>query len=78
VKFSLGALNDSLTNVADNESLMKEEKSKVSNYVRRLQANTDVKLNLISVTTEVEGHNLRASSAMNAAKRKLDLLIEST
>jgi hypothetical protein len=77
VKSSLGALNDSLTDVAYNEGLMKEEMSKVSNYVRSLQANIDVKLNLISVRTEVEGHISRASSAMNAAQRKLDLLIDS-
>lgn len=77
MKSSLGALNNTLSDVAYNENLLREGMNKVSKYVESLKANTDENLNLVSTKVEVEGHILRVNLAMNAMQRKLDLLINS-
>ena len=77
VKSSLGAINNTLSDVEYNEKLIRGEMVKVSDYLSNLKADTDTKLNLVNTKVEVEGHILKVNLAMNAIQRKLDLLINS-
>ena len=77
VKSSLGAINNTLSDLEYNEKLMKEGMNKVSDYLIRLRADTDTKMSLVGTKVEVEGHILRVNIAMSVVQRKLDLLINS-
>jgi hypothetical protein len=77
VKSSLGAVNNTLTDVAYNEQLMKEGVRKVTEYMNVLKSETNANINLVNAKIEVEGHILRANNAMNALQRDMDLLIDS-
>jgi hypothetical protein len=75
MKSSLGAINNTLSDIEYNEGLIKDGMMKVSDYVSSLKADTDKKVNLVGTKVEVEGHILKVNIAMNAIQRKLDLLI---
>jgi hypothetical protein len=77
VKSSLGAINNTLTDVAYNEKLLKDGIHKVTDYLNTLKSESDAKMNLVSAKIEVEGHILRVNSAISTLQRKLDLLINS-
>ena len=77
VKSSLGAVNNTLVDVAYNENLLKEGVRKVTEYMNILKSETNANVNLVSAKIEVEGHIMRVNSAMNALQRNLDMLIDS-
>jgi hypothetical protein len=77
VKFSLGAVNNTLTYVEYNENLLKEGISRVTKYMDTLRSKTNKKMNLFSMKIEVERHMLRVNNAINVLQRNLDLLIDS-
>ena len=77
VKSSLGAVNNTLTDVECNENLLKEGKSRVTKYMDTIRSVTNEKMNLFSMKIEVEGHLLRVNNAINVLERNLDLLIDS-
>ena len=65
VKASLGAVNNTLADMAYNENLLREGISKISKYTDTFRSETNEKMNLVSMKTEVEGHILRANNALN-------------
>jgi len=77
MKSSLGAVNNTLIDMAHNEDILKEGVRKVTDYMNTLKSETNANLNLISTKIEVEGHISKVSRAMNALQRDLDLLIDS-
>jgi len=77
VKSSLGAVNNTLTDVEYNENLLKEGISRVTKYMDTLRLEINEKMNLFSMKIEVEGHILRVNNAINVLQRNLDLLIDS-
>jgi hypothetical protein len=77
MKSSLGALNNTLSDVEYNEGLIREGVTKISDHVSSLKADTDANVNLVNIKIEVKGHISRVNVAMNAIQRKLDLLINS-
>ena len=77
VKSSLGAVNNTLTDVEYNKNLLKEGISKVTQYMNSLKLETNEKMILISAKMEVEGHVLRVNNALTLLQRDLDLLIDS-
>jgi hypothetical protein len=77
VKSSLGAVNNTLADVAYNENLLKEGVRKVTEYMTILKSETAANMNLVSAKIEVEGHIMRVKNAMNALQRNLDMLIGS-
>jgi hypothetical protein len=77
VKSSLGAVNNTLVDVEYNEQVLREGVRKVTEYTSSLRAETSENLNLVNTKIEVERHILRATNAMSALQRKLDLIIDS-
>jgi len=77
LKSSLGAVNNTLVDVAYNENILREGIRKVTEYIGILRSEIDANINLVSAKIEVEGHITRVTNAMNALERKLDLLIDS-
>ena len=77
VKLSLGAVSNTLADVAYNENLLKEGISKVTKYMDTLRSETNDRMNLFSAKIEVKGHIPRVSNAINALQHNLDLLIDS-
>ena len=77
MKSSLGAVNNTLTDVEYNKNLLKEGISKVTQYMNSLKLETNEKMILISAKMEVEGHVLRVNNALTLLQRDLDLLIDS-
>ena len=77
VKSSLGAVNNTLADVEYNEGLLKEGMNKINHYISTLKSEAVERMNVIGARVEVEGHLLRASNAMTALQRDLDLLINS-
>ena len=77
VKTLLGAVNNTLADVAYNENLLRKGISKISKYTDTLRSETNEKINLVSMKIEVEGYILRANNALNVLQRNLDLLIDS-
>jgi len=65
VKASLGAVNNTLADVAYNENLLREGINKISKYTYKLRSEANEKMNLVSMKIEVEGHILRANNALN-------------
>jgi archaellum component FlaC len=77
VKSSLGAINNTLTDVEYNEKLLKEGINKVTAYMNTLKSETEQKMDLFSAKIEVEGHIMSVNSAMGNLQRKIDLLMNS-
>jgi hypothetical protein len=77
VKSSLGAVNNTLSDVEYNEELLKQGMSKVTKYIETLKSEEEAKINLVSAKVEVEGHILRVNGAVSTLQRKLDLLVNS-
>jgi len=77
VKSSLGAVNNTLTDVEYNENLLMEGISRVIKYMDTLKSETNEKINLFSKIIEVEGHMLRVNNAINVLQRNMDLSIDS-
>jgi len=77
VKSSLGAVNNTLVDVAHNEEILKEGVRKVTDYMNVLKSETNANLNLVSAKIEVESHLAKVSRAMHALQRDLDILIDS-
>ena len=77
MKSSLGAVNNTLIDMAHNEDVLKEGVRKVTDCMNTLKSETNANLNLISTKIEVEGHISKVSHAMNALQCNLELLVES-
>jgi hypothetical protein len=77
VRSSLGAVNNTLTDVEYNENLLKEGINKVTKYVEMLGKETNEKVNIISMKIEVEEHIVRVNNAIHALQRNLDRLTDS-
>ena len=77
VRSSLGAVNNTLTDVEYNENLLKEGINRITKYMNTLHAETNEKMSLFSAKIEIEGHILRVNNAMQTLQCNLDLLLDS-
>jgi hypothetical protein len=77
VRSSLGAINNTLTDVENNENLLKERMNKVTEYMNILKSETTEKMNLFNVKIETEGHILRINNELSILQRNSYLLIDS-
>jgi hypothetical protein len=75
VKSSIGAVNNTLTDVEYKERLIKEGIQKITNYTDLLKAETREKMDIFGAKIEIEGHMLRVNNAINTLQRKSDMLI---
>ena len=58
--------------MAYNENLLREGISRISKYTDTFRSETNEKMNLVSMKTEVEGHILRANNALNPLNPELN------
>jgi hypothetical protein len=77
VQSSLGAVNNTLTDVEYNEGLLKAGINQVPLYMNTLKAETIEKFNVLGAKIEVGGCILGVNTAIDTLQRNVDLLIDS-
>jgi hypothetical protein len=77
VKSSLGAVNNTLSDLEYNERLLQEGIRIITGHMDALKTETQKIADIFGAKVEVEGHILRVNNAMSTLQRKLDLLIDS-
>jgi hypothetical protein len=77
IKSSLGAVNNTLSDLEYNERLLQEGIRNITGHKDALKTETQIIADIFGAKDEVEGHVLRVNNAMGTLHRKLDLLIDS-
>jgi hypothetical protein len=77
VKSSLGAINNTLSDLEYNEQLLREGVSNITGHMDAVESETRKITDTFSAKVEIEGHVLRVNNAMDTWQRKLDLLVAS-
>jgi hypothetical protein len=78
IKFSLCAVNNSLTDVELNEKSIREGISNVKDYIQILKAESGKKFSILNAKIEIIGHILRFNNTLNAVHCNLDLPVNNT
>jgi hypothetical protein len=76
IKASLGTVNSTISDMEYNDHVIQEGLSSLKSYMEKFSAETETQLNILGVNVTVEGHIARASRALEAMQRNLDLMIE--
>jgi hypothetical protein len=77
VKSSLGAINNTLTDMEYNEEKVKNGLTQIKNYLESVTSENRKKLNLLTAKVTVESHIARVREATNTLQRNLDILLQS-
>jgi hypothetical protein len=77
VKSSLGAINNTLTDMEYNEEKVKTGLTQIKNYLESVTSENREKLNLLTAKVTVESHIAKVREATNTLQRNLDILLQS-
>ncbi|KDR06843.1 hypothetical protein L798_03895 [Zootermopsis nevadensis] len=77
VKSSLGAINNTLTDMEYNEEKVKRGLTEIKNYIKSVTTENREKISTIAAKVTVEGHIARVNEASNELLRHLDILLQS-
>jgi hypothetical protein len=78
VKSSLGAINDTLSDMEYNEAKVREGLLQVKSYIEQVTSKTEHATDILSIKILIESHIARVSEALNSVHRSVDILIDST
>jgi hypothetical protein len=77
VKSSLGAVNNTLTDIEYNQEKVKKGMKQIKNYLDSFTAESRQKVNMVAAKILVESHIARVSEALGTIQRNLDILLQS-
>jgi hypothetical protein len=77
LKTTLGAFNDTLRDVTNNDKLMRKALTDIQNYLSRLALETTRELGLFEAKFTIEKHITQVNNALTTLQRNMDLLLDS-
>jgi hypothetical protein len=78
VKSTLGAINETLSDVEYNESVVRTGLRQIEKYISSMASNTTSATRALEAKITVEGHIARVYEALNNLQRRLDVIVDST